>query len=198
MSARVWLLALATFVTGLAENITVGILPALAEGRQTPLGVAGQFTTVFSLSFATAAPLASRFASRWELRRLLCAALGFFIACNLAAALANGYELLLASLMGWHGVLASLAVLAGVVPTLAHLALPLFHGSERIATAAYLRHLRDGRLASAPAVCAASACRSNSCKACSFSSQAASKYSLSALTALEKGVVMGSRRSMTV
>lgn len=89
MSARVWLLALATFVTGLAENITVGILPALAEGLQTPLGVAGQFTTVFSLSFATAAPLASRFASRWELRRLLCAALGFFIACNLAAALAK-------------------------------------------------------------------------------------------------------------
>lgn len=36
MSARVWLLALATFVTGLAENITVGILPALAEGLQTP------------------------------------------------------------------------------------------------------------------------------------------------------------------
>ena len=64
MSARVWLLALATFVTGLAENITVGILPALAEGRQTPLGVAGQLTTAFSLSFAAGAPLAPRFTSR--------------------------------------------------------------------------------------------------------------------------------------
>ncbi|MDR0216591.1 MAG: hypothetical protein LBJ15_21675 [Comamonas sp.] len=130
-------------------------------------------------------------------RRLLCAALVFFIVCNLAAALANGYALLLASRMGWRGVFAGLAVLAGVVLLLARLGLPRFHGSERIAASAYLRHLRDGRLASAPAVCAASACCSNSCKACSFSSQAASKCSLSALSALEKGVVMGSRRSMT-
>lgn len=207
MSARVWLLALATFVTGLAENITVGILPALAQGLQAPLGIAGQLTTAFSLSFAAVAPLASRFASRWELRRLLCAALGFFIACNLAAALANGYALLLAARigmaaasaltclvatlmatrlvpprqrgraigvifvgisgslvlgvpagmlvcewLGWRAVFAGLAALAGAVLLLARPSLPRFRGSERIAAAAYLQHLRDARLASAQAV----------------------------------------------
>lgn len=118
MSARVWLLALATFVTGLAENITVGILPALAQGLQAPLGIAGQLTTAFSLSFAAVAPLASRFASRWELRRLLCAALGFFIACNnLAAALANGYALLLAARIGMAAASALTCLVATLMAT---------------------------------------------------------------------------------
>ena len=207
MSARVWLLALATFVTGLAENITVGILPALAEGLQTPLGVAGQLTTAFSLTFAAAAPLAPQLTSRWELRRLLCTALLFFTACNLAAALANSYALLLAARigmaaasaltcliatlmatrlvspqhrgraigvifmgisgslvlgvptgmlvcewLGWRGVFVGLAVLACAVLLLARTGLPRFHGSERLAALAYLRHLRDGRLSGAQAV----------------------------------------------
>ncbi|PYC45292.1 MFS transporter [Pseudomonas soli] len=100
MSPRIWLLALATFVTGMAENITVGILPALADGLQVPLGIAGQLTTVFSLSFALAAPFSPLLTTRLPLRRLLCATLAIFALCNLAAALAPGYTALVVARIG--------------------------------------------------------------------------------------------------
>ncbi|MFC4299666.1 MFS transporter [Castellaniella hirudinis] len=100
MSIRVWLLALTTFVTGLAENITVGILPALSGGLHVTLGVAGQLTTIFSLGFAAAAPAAPLFAGRWPLRNVLGGALLLFALCNVAAALAPGYEVLLAARIG--------------------------------------------------------------------------------------------------
>ncbi|MDH0303167.1 MULTISPECIES: MFS transporter [unclassified Pseudomonas] len=100
MSPRIWLLALATFVTGMAENITVGILPALADGLSVPLGIAGQLTTVFSLSFALAAPFSPLLTTRLPLRRLLCVTLALFALCNLAAALAPGYSTLLIARIG--------------------------------------------------------------------------------------------------
>ncbi|MBV4534457.1 MFS transporter [Pseudomonas urmiensis] len=100
MSARIWLLALATFVTGMAENITIGILPALVDGLDVPLGVAGQLTTVFSLAFAAAAPFSPLLTRRFPLRGLLCAALGLFAIFNLIAALAPGYGLLVAARIG--------------------------------------------------------------------------------------------------
>ncbi|MDR6713565.1 DHA1 family purine base/nucleoside efflux pump-like MFS transporter [Pseudomonas hunanensis] len=100
MSARIWLLALATFVTGMAENITIGILPALVDGLDVPLGIAGQLTTVFSLAFAAAAPFSPLLTRRFPLRGLLCTALGLFALCNLFAALAPGYGALLAARIG--------------------------------------------------------------------------------------------------
>lgn len=100
MTPRIWLLALATFATGMAENITVGILPSLADGLAVPLGIAGQLTTVFSLSFALAAPFSPLLTTRFPLRRLLCIALALFALCNLAAALAPGYTALLCARVG--------------------------------------------------------------------------------------------------
>lgn len=100
MSPRIWLLALATFATGMAENITVGILPALADGLQVPLGIAGQLTTVFSLSFALAAPFSPLLTTRLPLRGLLCATLALFALCNLLAAWAPGYTALLIARIG--------------------------------------------------------------------------------------------------
>ncbi|CAM3760017.1 Purine efflux pump PbuE [Pseudomonas reidholzensis] len=100
MSARIWLLALATFVTGMAENITIGILPALVDGLHVPLGIAGQLTTVFSLAFAAAAPFSPLLTQRFPLRGLLCTALGLFAVCNLLAALAPGYGALVAARIG--------------------------------------------------------------------------------------------------
>lgn len=100
MTPRIWLLALATFVTGMAENITVGILPSLADDLAVPLGIAGQLTTVFSLSFALAAPFSALMTTRFPLRRLLCICLALFALCNLAAALAPGYNALLLARIG--------------------------------------------------------------------------------------------------
>ncbi|WP_369988136.1 MFS transporter [Pseudomonas xanthosomatis] len=207
MNPRIWLLALATFVTGMAENITVGILPALADGLDVPLGVAGQLTTVFSLSFALAAPFSPLLARRLPLRRLLCTALAVFALCNLLAALAPGYTalllarlgmaatsaltclvctlmatrlvpdtlrgraigvifmgicsslvlgvpagMLLCDVLGWRGVFVGLSALAALVLLMAWRGLPQLQGSEPIALASYLRHLRDGRLVAAQLV----------------------------------------------
>jgi len=207
MNPRIWLLALATFVTGMAENITVGILPALADGLDVPLGVAGQLTTVFSLSFALAAPFSPLLTRRLPLRRLLCAALAVFALCNLLAALAPGYTalllarlgmaatsaltclvctlmatrlvpdtlrgraigvifmgicsslvlgvpagMLLCDVLGWRGVFVGLSALAALVLLMAWRGLPQLQGSEPIALASYLRHLRDGRLVAAQLV----------------------------------------------
>lgn len=207
MNPRIWLLALATFVTGMAENITVGILPVLADGLEVPLGVAGQLTTAFSLSFALAAPFSPLLTARLPLRRLLCAALGVFALFNLLAAIAPGYStllvarlgmaatsaltclictlmatrivpaalrgraigvifmgicsslvlgvpagMLLSEVLGWRGVFAGLSLLATAVLLMAWRGLPQLQGSEPIALASYLRHLRDGRLLAAQLV----------------------------------------------
>jgi DHA1 family purine base/nucleoside efflux pump-like MFS transporter len=117
MNPRVWLLALATFVTGIAENIVIGILPALSENIGVSLGVAGQLTTAFSVAFAVTAPGALFLAARWERRRLFRAALAFFVICNLLAAASPGYGILLIARIGMAAASALTCLLATMMAT---------------------------------------------------------------------------------
>lgn len=71
MDLRLLLLALCTFAAGLAEAILTGILPSLASDLDVSLGLAGQLTSLFSLSFAIAAPLLGRLTRGADCRRLL-------------------------------------------------------------------------------------------------------------------------------
>ena len=48
MDVRIYLLAAAVFLAGVAENICVGILPAIAAGLHVSIAAAGQLTTIFS------------------------------------------------------------------------------------------------------------------------------------------------------
>ncbi|WGG62362.1 MFS transporter [Brucella intermedia] len=85
MDTRIFALALATFVTGTAENIIVGILPGIARGLDVSVSAAGQLTSIFSITFALAAPLALVLTTRFERKAILVSALGIFVASNIVA-----------------------------------------------------------------------------------------------------------------
>ncbi|MDB5766908.1 MAG: pbuE, partial [Collimonas fungivorans] len=94
MDRRIYLLALVAFIAGLDENIVGGILPLIARDLSVSVSVAGQLTSVFSLSFALCAALLLSLTARFERRTLLQTALAVFALSNLAAALAPNYAAL--------------------------------------------------------------------------------------------------------
>ncbi|OXJ13980.1 MFS transporter [Burkholderia sp. AU6039] len=97
MDVRIYLLAAAVFLAGVAENICVGILPAIAAGLHVSIAAAGQLTTIFSAVFALAALVAATCVARIERRTALLASLGAFAAANLCAAASPGYASLFAA-----------------------------------------------------------------------------------------------------
>ncbi|MBJ9616453.1 MFS transporter [Burkholderia multivorans] len=97
MDVRVYLLAAAVFLAGVAENICVGILPAISAGLRVSVAAAGQLTTIFSAVFALAALVAAAVVARIERRTALLASLGTFAAANLFAAASAGYASLFAA-----------------------------------------------------------------------------------------------------
>ncbi|MBP0580066.1 MFS transporter [Labrys sp. LIt4] len=117
MDRRVLLLALATFVTGTAENIVIGILPDIAGGLGVSIGLAGQLTAIFSITFALAAPLALLLTARFERKGAFTAALAAFLLCNLLAAASPGYGVLFAARIGMAAASATIALLATMLAT---------------------------------------------------------------------------------
>lgn len=97
MDVRVYLLAAAVFLAGVAENICVGILPAISAGLHVSVAAAGQLTTIFSAVFALAALVAAAVVARIERRTALLASLATFAAANLFAAASAGYASLFAA-----------------------------------------------------------------------------------------------------
>ncbi|VWM04107.1 MFS transporter [Burkholderia lata] len=97
MDVRIYLLAAAVFLAGVAENICVGILPAISAGLHVSIAAAGQLTTIFSAVFALAALVAAACVARVERRTTLLASLGVFAAANLCAAASPGYASLFAA-----------------------------------------------------------------------------------------------------
>ncbi|MCG8906299.1 MFS transporter [Pseudomonas sp. DP-17] len=100
MDLRLLLLSLCTFAAGVAEAILTGILPSLADDLQVSLSLAGQLTSLFSLSFAIAAPLLGWLTRGADCRRLLVITLLVFAAFNAGAALSPGYVSLLLMRIG--------------------------------------------------------------------------------------------------
>ncbi|MEE9100164.1 MULTISPECIES: MFS transporter [Pseudomonas] len=100
MDLRLLLLSLCTFAAGLAEAILTGILPSLAADLGVSLSLAGQLTSLFSLSFAIAAPLLGWLTRGADCRRLLVITLLIFAMFNAGAALSPGYLSLLLMRIG--------------------------------------------------------------------------------------------------
>lgn len=117
MNINIILLALATFATGTAENIIVGILPDVADGLGVSLALGGQLTAVFSITFAMAAPLALLLTTRFERKRLLLGALGLFILSNILAAMSPGIAVLFAARIGMAGASATVCLIATMLAT---------------------------------------------------------------------------------
>ncbi len=117
MDTRIFVLALATFVTGTAENIIVGILPGIARGLDVSVSAAGQLTSIFSITFALAAPLALVLTTRFERKAILVSALGVFIASNILASLSPNYGVLFAARIGMAIASAAVCLIATMLAT---------------------------------------------------------------------------------
>lgn len=117
MNPNVILLAFATFATGTAENIIVGILPDVSGGLGVSLALAGQLTAVFSIVFALSAPLALVLMSRIERRRLLLYAMGLFVASNLVAASSPDFTTMVIARVGMAMASATVCLVATMLAT---------------------------------------------------------------------------------
>ncbi|MGB3876681.1 MAG: MFS transporter [Shinella zoogloeoides] len=117
MNPIIVLLAFATFATGTAENIIVGILLEVADGLDVSPALAGQLTAVFSVVFAVTAPLALVLTTRIERRRLFLCALGLFVVSNLAAAASPNFTVMLVARVGMAMASATVCLLATMLAT---------------------------------------------------------------------------------
>lgn len=126
MDTRLFVLALATFVTGTAENIIVGILPGIAPSLNVSVSIAGQLTSIFSITFAFTAPLALIITTRFERKVILVFALGVFIASNIIASISPNYLILFAARMCMAAASAVVCLIATMLAT--ELVVPTMRG----------------------------------------------------------------------
>lgn len=94
MNPKVYLLALITFATGMDENLAGGLVPFIANDLAVSISAAGQLTTVFSLTFALAAPVLLFLTTQYPRLFLLRVALLTFCLGNLFSALSPSYSIL--------------------------------------------------------------------------------------------------------
>ncbi|MGW8552821.1 MFS transporter [Streptomyces tubercidicus] len=106
-----WALTLAAFAVQTDDYIVIGVLPEVSHAVQLSETATGQLVTVYSLTYALAAPLWALLPLRIPRRRALCGALTVFGAANFAVLLVDTYAPLMAL-----RVLAALAA-ALVLPT---------------------------------------------------------------------------------
>lgn len=93
-----WLvcLLLTVFAIGTDDLVIAGLLPDIARDLGVGLPAAGQLVTVFSLTYAVAAPPLAVATARLPRRALVLGGLGLFALANLVTALAPSYTVLLA------------------------------------------------------------------------------------------------------
>ncbi|WP_158805738.1 MFS transporter [Acidisoma sp. L85] len=91
MDRRLLVLALGMFALGTDSFVMAGILPEISRAFGVPIGVAGQITTVYAITYALAAPTVAAMAARVPRKTLLLASLGTFVLANLATALAPSF-----------------------------------------------------------------------------------------------------------
>ncbi|MFF2908042.1 MFS transporter [Paenibacillus sp. NPDC057934] len=99
---KIYILAILSFLVGTSEYVIAGILDKIAASTGVSLVTAGQLITVFSLAYAFGTPLVMVMTARMERKKLLLAAIGFFVLSNALAYVLPGIALLNASriLMG--------------------------------------------------------------------------------------------------
>lgn len=87
------------FLVGTAEWVMVGLLPDLAADLDLPLPTAGSLVTWYALTVTVSGPLVTVLLLRFDRRRTLLGLVALFVAANAAAALADGFGVLLAARM---------------------------------------------------------------------------------------------------
>lgn len=85
MDKRVYLLTIVSFVVGMAELIIGGILDLVANDLNVTIGRAGLLITIFSLTFAIAAPILLIFTEKVDRKKLMLISLCVFFLSNVLA-----------------------------------------------------------------------------------------------------------------
>ncbi|WP_425403844.1 MFS transporter [Hwanghaeella sp.] len=121
MPLALWALTISAFAVGTTEFVIVGLIPTIAEDLGVSLPSAGLLVSLYALGVTIGAPVLTALAGRMPRKRLLLSLLVLFTAGNLFAAMAPGYEALVAArfITGLaHGVFFAIAstIATGLVP----------------------------------------------------------------------------------
>lgn len=118
---QIYMLALGGFLTAVAELVVAGILNTVAADLNISVALAGQLITAYSLAFAIGTPILTALTSRMDRKRVLIAALAFFIAGSLISFLSPNISVLMVSrvLLGLSGgvfLVAAMSAVTKLVP----------------------------------------------------------------------------------
>ncbi|MFI2857263.1 MFS transporter [Paenibacillus sp. JSM ZJ436] len=121
MNFRVYMLAIAAFVVGMVELIVGGILNLIAEDLSISVSSAGQFITIFSVTFAISGPILVNLTAKLERKKLYLYMLAVFLISNVMVALTSSYAAIvaaraLAAMSGSVIVVLSVSMAAAMVP----------------------------------------------------------------------------------
>ncbi|MFD0826204.1 MFS transporter [Neobacillus sp. M.A.Huq-85] len=97
MNFRIYLLAIVSFVVGMAELIVGGILDIVSDGLGISISIAGELITVYSLVFAIASPVLLTVTAKIERKRLLLWTLLIFLCGNMIAFISPNFIVLFLS-----------------------------------------------------------------------------------------------------
>lgn len=121
MNFRVYILAIAAFVVGMVELIVGGILTLIAEDLQISISSAGQFITIFSISFALSGPILINVTAKMERKKLYLYTMAVFMISNLIVAFTSSYSAIIAAralsaMSGSVIIVLSVTMAASLVP----------------------------------------------------------------------------------
>ncbi|TDK58649.1 MFS transporter [Bacillus salipaludis] len=97
MNFSIYLLAIVSFVVGMAELIVGGILDIVSDGLGISISTAGELITVYSLVFAIASPVLLTVTAKIERKRLLLWTLLIFLIGNMIAFISPNFIVLFLS-----------------------------------------------------------------------------------------------------
>jgi predicted MFS family arabinose efflux permease len=93
MDKRLLVLALGMFALGTDSFVVAGVLPQISHTFAVPIGVAGQMTTIYAITYALLAPTIAALAAGVQRKRLLLWSLILFVLANVGTAVAPTYTI---------------------------------------------------------------------------------------------------------
>lgn len=111
MPLALFALTLSAFAIGTTEFVIVGLIPTMAADLSVSLPSAGLLVSLYALGVAIGAPVLTALTGKWNRKHVLIAVMSLFVAGNLLAWQAPGYDTLIAAriLTGLaHGVFFSI------------------------------------------------------------------------------------------
>ena len=114
-------LTLSAFAIGTTEFVIVGLIPTMAQDLNVSLPSAGLLVSLYALGVAIGAPVLTALTGKWNRKHVLLTVMALFVAGNVLAWQAPGYETLIAAriITGLaHGVFFSIGstIATGLVP----------------------------------------------------------------------------------